>query len=119
MVLPLLIALSANVETVVNNQVSGENSSVHTEITNTVNGKTTKVVSDKQGEIKVQVKNGEEANITQTNVSKTPINSPSVTKKEVVKSVKTTNVKTAEKKGFFIFLNSFVKRFFNVFRFNY
>jgi hypothetical protein len=57
--LPLMVANSANVETVIETEVSGENASVHTEITNIVNDKETKVESDQPGEIRVEVKNGE------------------------------------------------------------
>lgn len=50
---------STSVETVVKNEASGENASVHTEITNIVNDKEVRVESDEQGEIKVEVKDGE------------------------------------------------------------
>jgi len=50
---------STNVETVVKNEASGENASVHTEVTNIVNGKEVKVESNEPGEIKVEVNNGE------------------------------------------------------------
>jgi hypothetical protein len=50
---------ATNVETVVKNEASGENASVHTEITNIVNDKEVKVESNEPGEIKVEMNNGE------------------------------------------------------------
>jgi len=57
--LPLIVFNTSQVETTVKTEVSGENASVHTEITNIVNGEETHVESDQPGEIKVEVKDGE------------------------------------------------------------
>lgn len=43
----------------VETEASGDKASVHTEITNIVNGQETQVESDQPGEIKVEVKDGE------------------------------------------------------------
>jgi len=50
---------ATNVETVVKNEATGDNASVHTEITNIVNDKEVKVESNEPGEIKVEIDNGE------------------------------------------------------------
>ena len=59
--LPLLAnsVNSANVETVIRTEATGENASVRTEITNIINGEVTHIESTSPGEIKVEVKNGE------------------------------------------------------------
>jgi hypothetical protein len=57
--LPLVISNTSHVETTIKTEATGENASVHTEITNIVNGKETRVESDQPGEIRVEVKNGE------------------------------------------------------------
>ena len=57
--LPLLLASSAESEVRVKNEVSGDNATVETKITNIVNDKEVRVESDQPGEIKVEVKNGE------------------------------------------------------------
>lgn len=49
----------SEVYTEIKTEATGENASVHTEITNIVNEKKVRVESDEQGEIKVEVKNGE------------------------------------------------------------
>ena len=49
----------SKVYTEVQTEATGENASVHTEITNIVNQKEVKVESDEQGEIRVEVKDGE------------------------------------------------------------
>lgn len=58
---PIIIssAYASSAESVVRTEVSGENATVHTEITNIVNDKEVKVESDQPGEIKVEVKDGE------------------------------------------------------------
>jgi hypothetical protein len=50
---------TSEVYTEVKTEATGENASVHTEITNIVNQKEVRVESDQQGEIKVEVKDGE------------------------------------------------------------
>ena len=59
--LPLVITNTgqAEVETIIKNEVSGENASTKTEVTNIVNDKEVRVESDQPGEIRVEVKNGE------------------------------------------------------------
>ena len=57
--LPLIVFNTSQVETTVKTEVTGENASAHTEITNIVNGEETHVESDQPGEIKVEVKDGE------------------------------------------------------------
>lgn len=57
-IIAFVVLLSENVQTVIKNEVNGENASVHTEITNNVNGTVTKVESDKPGEIRVETKDG-------------------------------------------------------------
>jgi hypothetical protein len=57
--LPLIVSNNSQVETTVKTEVPGENASAHTEITNIVNDKETKVESDQPGEIKIEVKDGE------------------------------------------------------------
>lgn len=58
---PIIIsnAYASSAESVVKTEVSGENATVHTEITNIVNEKEVKVESNQPGEIKVEVKDGE------------------------------------------------------------
>lgn len=83
-ILPLVISNtgSAQVETVVRNEVSGENASVETEITNVVNQKEVRVESNQPGEIRVEVKDGE------VEIESSPEASPTVTISESTGEVK-------------------------------
>lgn len=60
-ILPLVISNtnSANVESIIRNKVSGENTSVKTEVTNIVNQNVTHIESTRPGEIRVEVKDGQ------------------------------------------------------------
>ncbi|NIO10874.1 MAG: hypothetical protein GTO40_23850, partial [Deltaproteobacteria bacterium] len=53
------VEAEAEVYTEVHTEATGDDASVHTEITNIVNQKEVKVESDEQGEIKVEIKDGE------------------------------------------------------------
>ncbi len=50
---------STEVRTNVSTEVSGENASARSEITNSINGEETKIVVDKPGKVEVTTKNGE------------------------------------------------------------
>jgi len=95
--LPMVISNfnATNVETVVKNEATDDNASVHTEITNIVNDKEVKVESNEPGEIKVEVNNGEvkvestEASPTMTITEREEEEMTEEEKEEVVEKVET------------------------------
>ena len=104
--LPLIVSNTSQVETTVKTEVSGENASAHTEITNIVNGEETKVVSDEPGEIKVEVKDGEVKIESSSEVQPTVvISAPSQEEVEEKKEEVTNRVEEMKERVFSFFEN--------------
>jgi len=87
-------------------EATGNDASVHTEITNIVNQKEVKVESDKPGEIKVEVKNGEVKIESSPEASPTVITSDSGEGEETETAV--SRVEQIQKKIF-----SYLENFFS------
>ena len=84
--LPLVISTSntssSNVSTYVQNEVSGDNVSVNTEIKNNINGQETTTKVDKPGSIKVEAKNDSIKITTDSEITPTVTTSLKVDKEE-------------------------------------
>ncbi|KPJ70103.1 hypothetical protein AMJ51_02580 [Microgenomates bacterium DG_75] len=80
----------SEVYTKVQTEATGDNASVHTEITNIVNQKEVKVESDDQGEIKVEVKDGE------VNIESNTEASPTIVVSDVSEEEKTEGIEKEE-----------------------
>lgn len=119
-----LAFIASNTQTIIKNEVRGENASVETKIINEVNGKKTIIESNEPGTIKVESKNGDvkvESSSNDVKINPTV----SVTKElktEVEKALQVEeveNVKIGKLKQsrnlLLIFLNSVVEKFKNIF----
>jgi hypothetical protein len=101
-------------ETVVKSEATGDDASVHTEITNTVNDKEVRVESNEPGEIKVEVNNGE-VKVESTQASPSVIindlskESPTDEGKEEMKKEMVEEMKTIQDK-IITFLEDFFSR---------
>ena len=95
---------SSNIKSIIRNEVSGENATVKSEVTNVVNQNVTRVESNQPGEIKVEVKNGE------VKVETSPAIIPTITTFKVEES-------TSPAKGFFSFFDELFQRISKLFVF--
>ena len=103
--------------TEVQTEATGDNASVHTEITNIVNEKEVKVESDEPGEIKVEIKNGEVKIESSSEASpKVTISDVSQEEAKGKREIVISQVKEVQKK-IFSFLENFFLRLRNRFFF--
>lgn len=111
------LAGSANVKTIINTQVSGESSSVNTEIVNTVNQKTTKIETDQVGEIKVEIINDEVKIETSPEISpKITISQEETVKGETIEVENEPLMPITDKKNkFFSFFRNLFSKFAKIF----
>lgn len=111
LIFPVVVSVtnqsSANVETSVRNEVSGQSASVNTQIINKVNDVINEVTSTQPGEIKVSVKNGKIE--TEINVAKTPLTTI-VPQPQIQKEIQ------QFREQFRQILNNFLKRIFGLFK---
>jgi len=96
----------SEVYTEVQTEATGDNASVHTEITNIVNQKEVKVESDEPGEIKVEIKDGEVKIESNTEASPTVIISD-LTEEEKKEEEITNQIKEIQLKIFSFLENLF------------
>lgn len=98
----------SEVYTEVQTEVTGDDASVHTEITNIVNEKEVKVESDSPGEIKVGIKDGEVKIESNTEASPTVIISD-LTEEEKKEEEITNQIKKIQLKIFSFLENLFLR----------
>jgi len=103
------VLLSQNVETIIYTEATGGDASVKTEITNIVNGEVTKVESSKEGEIKVETKNGKtEVKISNENKAEKKVSESNIPEKTQPKK------KISFLQSIFLRFSGFVKIFIPV-----